>query len=301
MNWDLKNDDIVFEMKDIASSRLNMPYTKRNILKISATFFDQIGFICPVVLQPKLLFQTLCSWKVDWDEAVKNEICLKWELLKDLLPLGSIRVERFVLGYIPDEILELKLHGFCDSSEVAYAAAVYVRVVTNVGIKISLLCRNSKVAPLKKISIPRLEVLSCLLLTRLLISVRDTIEVELTKRTVCWSDAEITLYWIKGVKKEWKPWVENRVNLIRDRTSCDNWRHIPGDLNPADLATREGVVTDVMCNRWQMGPEFLLHDDTFWPKKEFGVAQQRLVLEEAKKPSINTKATIKAYFLLQRK
>ena len=85
--------------------------------------------------------------------------------------------------------------------------------------------------------------------------------------------------------------MENQVNFI-----CDDRRHIPGDLNPADLAMREGVVTDVMCNHWLMGPKFLLYD-TFWPKqKEFGVAQQRLVLKEAEKPPVNTEATIKTFF-----
>ena len=72
------------------------------------------------------------------------------------------------------------------------------------------------------------------------------------------------------MKKEWKPWVENRVNQIRDRVTCETWRHVPGELNPADLATREGAVKELMCDRWLKGPEFLLNDEQFWPvQKEF--------------------------------
>ena len=56
---------------------------------------------------------------------------------------------KFVLSYVRETIGSLKLHGFCDSSNVAYAAAVYVRVVTSVGMVVNLLSAKSKVAPLK--------------------------------------------------------------------------------------------------------------------------------------------------------
>ena len=51
---------------------------------------------------------------------------------------------KFVLSYVRETIVSLKLHGFCDSSNVAYAAAVYVRIVTSVGMVVNLLSAKSK-------------------------------------------------------------------------------------------------------------------------------------------------------------
>ena len=91
---------------------------------------------------------------------------------------------------------------------VAYAAVVYIKMFYSTGVKVKLLSGKSKVAPLKKVSIPRLELLSCLLSARLLVSVRNAIKVEIPiDRVVCWSDSEIAIYWIKGIKNEWKMWV----------------------------------------------------------------------------------------------
>ena len=291
INWDIPNDEFVFELKDIASSGLSLPYTKRNILKISATFFDPLGFICPVVLQAKLLFQKLCQMKVDWDNVVARDLRSKWErFLKELLEFRCFRIERFVLGRSTEKILQVELHGFCDSSEVAYAGVVYAKIVTSSGTYVKLLSGKSKVAPITKISIPRLELLSCLLLARLLTSVKNALEVEIhIERYVCWSDAEIALYWLKNVKKEWKPWVENRVNEIRDRVSCEMWRHVPGELNPADLATREGCIKELMCSHWFTGPEFLLRHEQFWPiQKDFSGTQPNLAIRESKKAANET-------------
>ena len=144
---------------------------------------------------------------------------------------------------------------------------------------------KSKVAPLKKLSIPRLELLSCLLMAKLLVSVINAIEVEMKiTRYVCWSYSEISLYWLKNVKKEWKPWVENRVNQIGDRVTCETWRHVPGELNPANLATREGAVKELMRDRWLKGPEFLLNAEQFWPvQKDFSKPQSKAALNEARK------------------
>ena len=68
-------------------------------------------------------------------------------------------------------------------------------------------------------------------------------------RLFYWSDSsEISLYWIKGVNKEWKAWVENRVNAVRCDSSVNDWNYVPGNLNPADIPTREGNICEIMSN-----------------------------------------------------
>ena len=110
---------------------------------------------------------------------------------------------RFVLSYVCEKIVLLELHDFCDSSNAVYAAAVYLSVVTPVGMVVNLLSATSKVAPLKTVTLPRLELLAYLLLSKLVVSVRKAVEVELEIGSVMlWSDLEIALYWIRRLKKE---------------------------------------------------------------------------------------------------
>ena len=114
-------------------------------------------------------------------------------------------MSRFMLSYVCEKIVSLELHGFCDSSNVAHAAAVYERLVTSVRVVVNLLSAKSKVAPLKAVKIPRLELFACLLLSKLVVSVRKTVEVEVKIGLVMlWSDSEIALYLIRGLRKEWK-------------------------------------------------------------------------------------------------
>ena len=107
------------------------------------------------------------------------------------------------MSYVCEKIVLLELHGFCDSSNAAYAATFFVRVVTPVGVVVNLLSAKSKVAPLKAVTLPRLELLAYLLLSKLVVSVRKAVEVELEIGSVMlWSDLEIALYWIRRLKKE---------------------------------------------------------------------------------------------------
>ena len=89
----------------------------------------------------------------------------------------------------------LEFQGFCDSSNAAYAAAVYVRDMTSMGVVVNLLSAKSKVPPLKAVTLPRLELLACLLLSKLVVLVRKAVKVEVEIRSVIlWSDSEIALY-----------------------------------------------------------------------------------------------------------
>ena len=289
INWDNSRDKFVFEISKFGVKGLELKCTKRNILKISASFFDPLGFISPIVLQAKLLFKDLCKLKYDWDTILKNDFSNKWyNYLNDLKNTDDIRIPRYVFYGLPQKQDLVELHGFADSSKDAYAAVVYCRIKLESGeFQTYFLSGKSRVAPEKIISIPRLELMSCLLLSKLVCSVKEAIKYNVSiNRIICWSDSEVALHWIKGIKKEWKAWVENRVNIIRSNVNKEFWKHVPGENNPADLATRAGKIIDLICDRWWNGPEFLRSEETSWPGQVV-TADKLMVLAEMKNSHLN--------------
>jgi len=258
VEWDLDSDEFVFRFGDVISLARSLLPTKRNVLKVAATFFDPIGFISPITARVKSIFQLLCKDKSDWDSDVPPDILPVWNtFLDDITRFGELRVKRF--SYVnPCESSELfsTLHGFSDSSETAYAAVLYFQLRMQGRTDVFFVAAKNRVAPLKKLSMPRLELSGCLLLSELVSQVKvvfeETVPVDSVK---CWSDSQVALCWLKGKSKSWKPWVENRVVNIRKVVDCDDWSYIPGKDNPADIPTRVCEINDF--DRWFKGPEFL--------------------------------------------
>ena len=195
-----------------------MKFTKKHLLKINATLIDRLGLISPITLQGKLLFKLLCIDKIDWDDELDDII--KQKLLKffiDLKNIKQISMARLFYGAFKEQICNIELHCFCDSSLQAYSSVIYIRVITNLDVKVNLICSKTKVSPMKEVTIPQLELMSCALLTKLLQSVLKGLSLNTTS-IYCWSDSMIALYWIKN-NKEWKIWVQNRVDIIKK--SCE--------------------------------------------------------------------------------
>ncbi|XP_065664738.1 uncharacterized protein LOC136086370 [Hydra vulgaris] len=226
---------------------------------MAASFFDPFGFITPITSRVKTIFQLICKDKSEWDEIVAGRIELAWiEFLKDLELLSSVRIPRFVFERVNEDSKSVQLHGFCDSSKFIYCAVIYLVIETCFGVNRKFLVSKSRVPPLKEISIPRLELLGCVLLSRLIEEVLRVLSKRLKfDNVICWCDSEVALYWIKGKEKTWKPWVENRVNAIRKIVDRQKWNHINGELNPADFPTCISNFVDLGC--WLIGPDFLLN------------------------------------------
>ena len=114
-------------------------------------------------------------------------------------------------------VIDFELHGFCDASIEAYSVLVYVRLCKNNIIATNLVTAKSGIVPSKKLKVPRLELMSYLMLSRLIVSVKKTLPVEVSiTNVVCWSDYKVALSWIKSVNKKWKVWVENTLSEIRE-------------------------------------------------------------------------------------
>ena len=156
-------------------------------------------------------------------------------------------------------------------------------------VSVRFLVAKTRVAPLKKLTIPRLELLSALLLSKIIVTVREALDSELTlEDPVCFSDSKVALCWIKGRTQEWRQFVENRVRSIRKAVPIEHWRHCSGVDNPADLPSRGTSVSELKQNPlWLKGPEWLyqqLNSD----ETEATVPQlPQECLKEIKKSSMN--------------
>lgn len=120
---------------------------------------------------------------------------------------------------------------FCDASENAYGGVVYVEIEG----KLSFVLSRARVAPLKKVTLPRLQLLSCLIGARLLNEVK--LALSLNEADYYYTDSKIALPWLQSSSDKWKHFVANRILSIQEITDPSKWYHIPGTSNPADLLT----------------------------------------------------------------
>jgi len=189
----------------------------------------------------------------------------KWQsTLSELEPLSQVKLS---LCYFTEKELEpstIQLHSFSDASRQAYAATVYLRSEWDgMRVQVELVASKTKVAPLKKQSIPRLELLAATILARLMNTVQTSLPSEI--KNFYWTDSTNALCWITN-NKPWKQYVQHRVQEIRQQ-SPKKRRYFPGPETPADLPSRGLNGNDLVnCKLWCNGPEFLRKPECEWPE-----------------------------------
>ena len=96
MSWDTNEDHFCFEFENLLSYMQSLSPTKRSVLRLSAKIFDPLGLLSPFVISIKILFQTLCKGKVNWDDRLEGTLLEKWtQLARDLDALSQIKVPRY--------------------------------------------------------------------------------------------------------------------------------------------------------------------------------------------------------------
>ncbi|XP_068749292.1 uncharacterized protein [Montipora capricornis] len=166
--------------------------------------------------------------------------------------------------------------------QIGYGTCTYPRIVYPDGtVECAFITGKSTNAPIKTVSIPRLELQGALLAARVDVSVRKELNFEF-ERVVFWTDSMITLNYIYSESRGFQTYVANRVTEIRELTSPEQWRHCPGKLNPADDVSRGLEMKEFQNNdRWLNGPSFLWKTEDHWPEiKHDEVAVDKLEMKK---------------------
>ncbi|KAF0745786.1 Uncharacterized protein FWK35_00034883, partial [Aphis craccivora] len=238
--------------------------TKRTLLSDLNKVFDPLGFLAPVLIKGKIFLQQLWQLKIDWDTPLQDNIRQSWQqYYTQIETLKELSIPRKAKPGAGDMF---ELHGFCDASGEAYGACVYVRYLNQYGQwKASLLCSKTRVAPLRSVTIPRLELNGALLLVQLSSKVAQSWGTDV-KNFKLWSDSMVVLGWLNSQTSRLKTYVANRVEQILEVTDAFQWHYTNTNDNPADIISR-GIDAQELSQSvvWWNGPSYLSLPENQWP------------------------------------
>ena len=217
----------------------------------------------------KSILQDLCRHEVGWDDPIPEDIKVKWEKWRsDLLEVQCISIPRC---YKPDDfgrVVSAQLHHFSDASVKGYGQCSYLRLVDeNQRVHRSFVMGKSRVAPLKPVTIPRLELTAAVCSVR----IRQQLQLELEytiDKEYFWTDSRVVLGYIANESRRFHVFVANRVQEIQENTSIDQWKYVESKQNPADEASRGLKTQELLHSRWITGPAFLWENENKWLPKE---------------------------------
>ena len=265
--------------------------TRRTVSSGMAQLYDPLGILTPFTVVAKILHQqvweevvlpkhpTKKERKDSWNAALSPAHKKKWNEWKDdVIQLQNIKIPRFVGS--ADRRSE-ELHVFCDASPLALGAVMYLLTTNEDGSKtVSFITSKCKVSPkAQRESIPRLELIAALVGARMLEHYRDCTRKHKVP-AVLWTDSAISYQWLMKNHSTWVTFVARRVEEIHRLTRLDRWRHVPGVLNVADLATRGMSAKEFLeATEWLNGPRWL-KDPLQWPPNHLATDEEKAEAEK---------------------
>ena len=256
---DWETDQFMFKVN------LQPAATMRQVLQELSSIHDPIGLISPVVLPARILMQDIWRCRIGWDDPLSSELLSAWNnWIADVAELKNLRIPRCIRRKAKPT--ELQLHAFCDASENGFGACIFLRATySSDNVSVALVIGKSRVAPLRQLSIPRLELQGAVMATRLVITVREELNYQ-DVPVIYWSDSQTVLQWIHSKTCRYHAFVAHRITEISETSSSQEWRHVPGEVNPADDSSRGIPASSLTHNhRWFRGPTFLQDPPELWP------------------------------------
>ena len=259
--WKPKTDQLTFVI-----TKPDLTYTKRGLLSLIAGVFDPLGLAAPLITKAKIRLRIVGIQNKGWDTELLEEDKLWWKLwIKKLDLLNEMKIPRCLAP--GENIKDTQLHIFSDASEEAFAAVVYLRTVEENGkVTTAIIMAKTKLAALKTVSVAKLELNAAVLGARLAKYVGEGMARKVNRRFF-WTDSSCVRNWIRASAASYMPFVNHRIGEIQTITETQEWRFIPGKLNPSDLATRSELEEKYLIpDEWSTGPEFLRQSEMEWPK-----------------------------------
>ena len=214
------------------------------------------------------MLQDLCRQRFGWDDEIPLKELHRWrEWLDDLSKLGEYIIDRCIKPKAFEDVVTSELHHFSDASEIGYGAVSYLRIFNKrAEIHCCLVMAKSRLAPIKPVTIPRMELSAAVLATRLDTMIRQEIHCNINQ-SYCWRDSMCVLRYIENDTRRFQTFVSNHFVAIRDVSSPSQWQCVDSNSNPADDASR-GLNADelIKSKRWLHAPEILWGSAKHWPK-----------------------------------
>ena len=224
------------------------PLTRRGMLSVTSSIYDPLGMVAPFVLPAKVILQDLCRLGLGWDDPIPDELLFKWEKWLASLPdLSNHSMSRCFKPPDFGTVVSTEIHHFSDASLAAYGTVSYLRLENDRGeVHCSFLMSKSRLAPLKKITVPRLELAAAAMSVR----VNKILKAELSlpvDKVSFWTDSMTVLRYIQQENKRFHTYVGNRVSYIRNDSSPSQWNYVDTKSNPADDLSR-GMSSEVFLS-----------------------------------------------------
>ena len=289
--WNNKDDVLKYKVEVKVSQQSKL--TKRNILSQVARIYDPIGFAAPYLVRAKIGLQDLWKEGLDWDDELSPNVETKWQAyFTEMQQLNSVWLDRCIRCICPAESVEPPiLCVFADASRGAFGTCVYLRSKESTGaVNVRFVAAKSRVAPLKDLTIPRLELQAAVLASRLCKSIENEVRIPL-QESILFTDSEIVLAWIRNQGRRLKPFVSSLVEEIQSNIQPAQWKHIPSEHNVADDVSR-GISVVELSERWKNGPEFLKLPKESWPIENTKPDQEEVEKECRKTEVVGAVSTV---------
>ena len=273
LKWNHVSDTLVVSRGTTPDT--NRTVTQRVVLSLVSAVYDPIGLVAPYTVKARLLLKDI--WRLSgqkWDDLLPEDIVamfLDWSS-----ELGTLKELVIPRSYFQQNVECSELHMFGDSSQDVFCAVAFLRGKVNTGngcsTEIAFVFGKARVAPMKALTIPKLELQAALLAARLRNEVQSALTLQID-RTFMWTDSTTVLQWLHSLEKQ-PVFVANRVEEILELTTTDKWYHVQSADNAADAGTRSLSAKTLLQSSWLNGPEFLKTDE--WPFKPFKNFRQKV-------------------------
>ena len=219
-----------------------------------------MGIFAPFTMRMRMLLKSIwIRFGQSWDENISEEdkrIFFEW--VQEMQTIKQTSLSRKYFSNIPKNV---QLHIFSDASLEAMCIVAYFRGELEDGVKVSFMLGKCRIAPIKQLSIPRLELQAALYsvrLRKLIIQEHDLPNNGVTH----WTDSFTVLQWLNSADKKQNVFVANRA---AENSTIDEWKHIRGELNPSDTGTRGITIEKLSESVWLTGPSWMKDQPEDWP------------------------------------